>query len=106
MVGFGGVTVIEVRVTAVTVTKAEPVTPLREPLMVAGPTATPVTSPFDSGKLLTTALPLEEIQLTWLVQSSAVLSLKAQFAVSCTVVPFAIEGAGGVIEIELRVTAL
>src|SRR5215471_6245610 len=80
--------------------------PPDEPEMVVFPTATPVTSPLVGEVSLTDAIPpLPEVQLTRLVQVSVVPSLKLQVAVSCSVVPLALEGSG-VIVIEVRVAAL
>ena len=54
---------------------------------------------------MTIALPTED-QAASLVQSCVLLSLKVQVAVSCTVVPLAIEGLGGVTTIEDKVAAV
>jgi hypothetical protein len=71
--------------------------------MVAIPTPVPVTRPEG----LTVARPFdEEVQLAVEVKSSVVPSEKTPVAVSCTLVPLAIEGFGGVIVIDVRVAAV
>jgi hypothetical protein len=114
-VGTGGVvvTVIESRVAAMTVTGAEPDTPLRVALIETFPTATPNTSPgLGSPVLSTVAVPsADDVQLTSVVRSWVLPSLKSPVAVSCTAVPLAIEGLGkpvsvAVTIIEVRVAAV
>src|SRR5262249_13974955 len=70
------------------------------------PTPTPVTSPLVGIASLTCAMPpFPDVQLSSLVQSSVVPSLKLQNPVSCTLVPFAIAGSG-VIVIAVKVAAV
>jgi hypothetical protein len=90
----------------VTVTLAEPKAVPRVggavAVMVAGPLFRPVTSP--RGLIDATAASAGgTVQPTWFVQIWVLRSLKLQVAVSCTVVPLAIEESGGVIVIEVRI---
>ncbi len=88
MVGRDGVTSIDWRVAAVTV--STPV-PEREPvfaLIVVCPTARPVTNPLEPAALLTAATALDnELQITDAVISCRVLSAKIPVAVNCCRVP-------------------
>jgi hypothetical protein len=59
--GFDGVTVIEVRTAAVTVTVVDPETPACVAVMVAVPTPVPCTRPVGSTVAIASA---EEVQLT------------------------------------------
>jgi hypothetical protein len=105
--GVTGATTIEVRVAEVTVTVVEPSIPLRAAVIEMLPTPMPVTTPSGSGMSLTWAIVSSaEVQLTSVVRSWVVPSLKLPVAVSCTVVPLAIEGSGGVTIIEVSVAAL
>src|SRR5436190_1973197 len=71
------------------------------------PAATDVARPFDPLALLIVATPgLDELQVTWVVRSCIVLSLKVPVAVNCRVVPFAMLGFVGVTAIEVRVAAV
>ena len=97
-----GNTVIETKVAEVTVIVPEPCRPWKEAVMVAVPTAAPVTSPLVGDVLLTVATPLEA-QVASLVQSWVVPSLRLQVAVSWTVVPLAIVATGTVMVMELTV---
>ena len=70
------------------------------------PTYSPLTSPSLPDTLLTCAIELlAEVQLTSVVQSSLVPSLKLQVALSCTVVPLA-NGWVGVSAIEVKLGAV
>jgi hypothetical protein len=96
-----GVTLMETKVAAVTVSEAVPLTEPDVAVIVAAPVPTPVASPFTS----TVATELEEVlQLTgW---SSCVLpSSKLPIAVNCWLVPAAIDGVPGVTEIEVKCAA-
>jgi hypothetical protein len=94
--------VIEVRIAAVVVTVVEPDTPNRVAVMAALPTPLPVTTPWLPVALLTGATEgLEETQLAKFVKSWVVPSEKFPVANSCSLVPLAIEGLGGVMVIEL-----
>src|SRR5215472_13720565 len=104
--GFGGVIVIEVSVAAVTVTVADPETPAWVAVMVSMPSLVPVTRP-PLAPLPTVAMPAgDELQPAVAVKSWVVPSENTPCAVSCTVVPLAIEGFGGVIVIEVSVAAV
>src|SRR5437773_161661 len=71
------------------------------------PAATDVARPFDPLPLLIVATPgVDELQVTWVVRSCVVLSLKVPVAVNCRVVPFAMLGFVGVTAIEVRVAAV
>jgi hypothetical protein len=95
-----GATTIEVRTAGVTVTEVVPDTPAWVAVMVALPTAVPVTRPLGSTVAMS---PDDEVQLNkgalriWVVPSE-----KVPVAVSDFVVPLAREGFGGVIEIEVK----
>jgi hypothetical protein len=92
---------------AVTVTVAEPWMPLRVAVMEVLPIAKPVTSPLVPETLLTCATVLSpDVQLTCVVRFAVLPSLKVPVAVSCTVVPFAIEEVVGVTAIEDTVAAV
>jgi hypothetical protein len=72
-------------------------------VIVAVPTPVPVTRP----RLFTVAMvPDDDVQLAVAVKSSVVPSEKTPVAASCTLVPLAIEGFGGVIVIDARVAAV
>ena len=87
---------MEANVAAVTVTVVEPEIQLRVTVIGVLPIARPVTSPCVPVALLTEAIVLfAEVQLTWLVKSWVLPSLKLPVAVSCRVVALAIEGAAG-----------
>src|SRR5207245_10552326 len=68
------------------------------------PAATDVAKPCEPPALLIVATAvLDELQVTWVVRSCVVLSLKVPVAVNCWVVPFAMLGFVGVTAIEERV---
>src|SRR5438309_4977332 len=75
--GLAGVTAIEVRVAAVTVSVVFPETPPKVAVIVMGPAAaTDVAKPFELVALLMVAKPvLDELQATWVVRSCVVKSL-------------------------------
>src|SRR6266436_3898499 len=108
MLGFVGVTAIEVRVAAVTVSVVFPETSPKVAVIVMGPpAATDVAKPCDPPALLIVATAvLDELQVTWVVRSCVVLSLKVPVAVNCRVVPFAILGVVGVTVIVDRFAAV
>src|SRR5437667_1903800 len=107
MLGFVGVTAIEVRVAAVTVSVVLPETPPKVAVIVVVPAATDVARPCDPPALLIVATAvLDELQVTWVVRSCVVLSLKVPVAVNCWVVPIGIPGVVGVTVIEARVAAV
>src|SRR5437667_12707679 len=104
MLGFVGVTAIEVRVAAVTVSVVLPETPPKVAVIVVVPAATDVARPCDPPALLIVATAvLDELQVTWVVRSCVVLSLKVPVAVNCWVNPSGRPGLVGVTAIETRV---
>src|SRR6266700_3997680 len=107
MLGSVGVTSIVDRVAAVTVSVVLPETPPKVAVIVVVPAATDVAKPCEPPALLivATAAP-DELQVTWVVRSCVVLSLKVPVAVNCRVVPFAMLGFVGVTAIEVRVAAV
>ena len=85
-------------------TEAEPCIPLKTAVIEVDPRPTPVTNPSNPGILPTCAIVVSaEVKCAGSVQSWVVPSLKPQVAVSCTVVPLAIEGLAGVTVIEVKV---
>src|SRR6266700_2738134 len=104
MLGFVGVTAIEERVAFVTVSVVFPETSPSVAVIVVVPAATDVAKPCEPPALLIVATPAaEELQVTWVVRSCVVLSLKVPVAVNCRVVPFAMLGFVGVTATEERV---
>src|SRR5207245_11717305 len=70
------------------------------------PAATDVAKPCEPPALLIVATAvLDELQVTWVVRSCVVKSLKVPVAVNCRVIPFAIPGSVGVTAIVTRVAA-
>jgi hypothetical protein len=107
MEGFVGVTAIDVSTAAVTVTVVVPETPPAVAVIVAFPTALPVTRPWLPGALLTVAsVGAEETQLTNAVRFWVVPSEKSPVAMSCSLVPSPIEELGGVIVIAVSTAAV
>lgn len=101
IVGFAGVTVIEIKVTDVTVSLVftEEIFP-NVALMKVWPRLTDVANPFDPAALLIVAtLVAEELQVTAVVRSCVLPSEKVPVAVNCWVVPRAIFGVSGEIVI-------
>ena len=104
---FGGVIVIPVSTAAVTVTVVLPDTPSRVAVIVALPIPVPVTRPWLPGASLTVASDgAEETQVTNDVRFSVVPSEKSPVAMSCSLVPLAIEELGGVIVIPVSTAAV
>jgi len=102
MEGPVGVTAIEISTAGVIVRVVAPDTPAKVALMVALPAALPVTRPWLGAVLLTEATDAaEEAQVTKAVRFWVVPSEKFPVAVSCWLVPAAIETLGGVIVIEV-----
>ena len=100
MEGLVGVTAIEVRTAEVTVTAVAPDTPAKVALIIALPTAVPVTTPWLGAVLLTAATNgAEEAQVTNAVRFWVVPSEKSPVAMSCSLVFAAIAELGGVIVI-------
>src|SRR2546428_456471 len=107
MLGFVGVTVIVDRVAFVTVSVVFPETSPSVAVIVVVPAATDVAKPCEPPALLIVATAvLDELQVTWVVRSCVVLSLKVPVAVNCRVVPFAMLGLVGVTVIVDRVAAV
>lgn len=98
MLGLAGVTAIETRLAPVTVSKAVPLVAPEVAVMVAVPGPVLVASPE---LLMEATFKFDDDQATevngWVLPSS-----KDPVAVNCCVVPSAIEGFAGVIEIESR----
>ena len=85
---ISGVTVIERREAAVTVSEAEPEMFPAVAIMPAVPAATPVAEPFEPTVLLMVAMALsDELHSTEVVMSCMVLSLKIPMAVNCCFIP-------------------
>src|SRR5436190_1956032 len=106
--GLAGVTAIVDRVAVVTVSVVFPEMPPKVAVIVMGPpAATDVANPCDPAALLIVATPVaDELQVTWVVRSCVVLSLKVPVAVNCCFVPFAMLGVVGVTVIVDRVAAV
>src|SRR2546426_4879188 len=76
-------------------------------VIVAVPAPSAVARPFDPLALLIVATPgLDELQVTWVVRSCIVLSLKVPVAVNCRVSPSGRLGLAGVTAIVDRVAAV
>ena len=107
--GLVGVTSIEVKTAALTVSVDEPLMLLAGSMavMVVEPTEALVARPSLPAALLTAATAvLEELQVTELVRSWVESSLKVPVAVNCSPVPRAIEGLAGVTSSEVRTAAV
>ncbi len=104
ILGVVGVTVIVDRFAAVTVSVVLPETPPKVAVIVVVPAATDVARPCDPPALLIVATAvLDELQVTWVVRSCVVLSLKVPVAVNCWGNPSGRPGLVGVTAIETRV---
>jgi hypothetical protein len=102
-----GVTAIEVSTADVTVTAVVPDTPPRVAVIVALPAPIPVTRPWLPGALLTVASDgAEETQVTNAVRFWVVPSEKSPVAMSCSLLPSAMEELGGVIVIPVSTAAV
>src|SRR6266536_3794645 len=107
MLGAVVVTVIVDRFAAVTVSVVLPETPPKVAVIVVVPAATDVARPCDPPALLIVATAvLDELQVTWVVRSCVVLSLKVPVAVNCWVNPSGRPGLVGVGAIVDRVAAV
>ena len=102
MLGVAGVTAIDWRVAALTVSTVEPVMPLSVAEIDEVPAATPVANP--AALMVATAV-VAEAQVTWLVMFCVELSENVPVAVNCSVVPDTMLGLAGVTAIEVRVAA-
>ena len=104
--GFAGMTLIEVITAGVTVTVVAPDTPPRVAVIVALPAPVPITRPWLPAALLTVTGGAEEAQVTNAVRSWVVPSEKFPVALSCSLVPAAIEELAGVMSIEVSAAAV
>src|ERR1700733_9638654 len=103
MDGFAGVTAIDTSVGGVTVRLAEPVVVPEAAWIVVPPAATPVANP---APVIVATPVLLDVQVTEVVRFCWFPSLYVPVAVNCCVPPFAIEGAVGVTDIDVRVAPL
>ncbi len=103
MLGLFGVTAMETSVAAVTVRVVEPETPPKVAVIVVDPTPTPIASP---GLVIVALLTSDDVQLTCVDKSWVVLSVNVPVAVNCCVVPLAMLGFEGVIEIDTSVAGV
>ena len=94
---MAGVTAIDWRTAALTVSTVEPVMPLNWALIVELPVALPVARPV---ALMEATVVSEEAQVAWLLRSCVVLSLKVPVAVNGCVVPTTMLGLAGVTAID------
>jgi hypothetical protein len=101
MLGFAGVTVIDVSTAGVTVRVAKLETPEKVELMVAVPSETAVANPFEPAISPMVATPaFEEVQVAHVVNDCVVASANVPVAVNCWVVPLAILAAVGKMSID------
>ena len=104
ILGFTGVTLMETRVTAVTVSDVEPETVPDVAVIEVAPTAWEVADPFELLSLLMVATEVsEELQMTDAVRSCMVLSEKRPVALNCCKLPSAMLGFAGDTSIEIKV---
>src|ERR1700746_2779687 len=108
MVALEGVSWIDTRVAAVTVSDAAgETTGPKVAVMLVGPAPTAVARPFEPDALLMVATPVaEEAQVTVEVRSWIVLSVKVPVAVNCSVSPLAMLGVGGVTAMDTSVASV
>ena len=97
IVGFAGVTAIDWRVVAVTVSTVDPLMEPSVAEMVEVPVPTAVARP---AVVIVATDVVAEAQLTWPVRSCVVLSLYVPVAVNCWVSPLAMLGLAGVTVID------
>ena len=100
--GLAGVTVIDCRVAAVTVSTVEPTTP-SVALIVLVPTATAVANP---PVVMVAFAVVPDAHVTEVVRFCVLLSLYVPVAVKCCVRPLVIVGFAGVTAIDCRVAAV
>src|SRR5271157_219374 len=103
MLGLAGVTAIDCKTAALTVSTVEPVMPSSVALIVDVPVATAVASP---PLVIVATEVVAEAQVTWLVRSSVELSEKVPVAVNCSVSPLGTLGLAGVTAIDCNTAAL
>lgn len=105
--GFTGVTPIDTRVAALTVSVVEPDTLASAAVIVVEPGLTALPSPLEPALLLTDATPVaEELQVTEVVRSWVELSVYTPVALNTCSRPLAILGVVGVTPIDTRVAAV
>ena len=103
MDGFAGVTAMDCRIAAVTVSEVEPEIEFRVALMVLLPVLFAVAKP----PVAMVATPVvADAQVTKPVRFWVLLSLYVPVAVNCSVRPLAIEGFAGVTAMDCRVAAV
>lgn len=95
---MAGITVIELRVGAITLSVVEPLTAPEAAIMVLLPVETDVANP---AALIVATVFVAEVQVTELVRFWMLPSLKVPVAVNCCAVPLTIVGSAGVTAIEL-----
>jgi hypothetical protein len=101
MLGFNGDTDIDNSAAGVTVRVVAPVTPSDDAVIVVWPAAIEAARPEEPAALLMVATSVfEELQIAVSVRSWVVSSVKVPMAVNCRLVPFAISGSGGVMDID------
>ncbi len=103
ILGFAGLMVMETRCAVETVSPVEPLTEPKVALMVVLPAATLEARPC---ALMVAAAALRDVQVTVVVMSCVLLSVKVPVAVNCLVVPTAMLEFAGVTAMETRVAAL
>ena len=94
---MAGVTAIDTKVGAVTVSPVEPLIPPEVAWIVVLPAATPVANP---PLVIVAAAVFVEVQVAALVRFKVLVSLYVPVAVNCCVAPLAIEALAGVTVIE------
>jgi hypothetical protein len=105
--GLAGVTAIDSKTAALTVSTVEPVMPSSVALMVDVPCATAVARPCEPEALEMVATEVvAEAQVTWLVSFTVDPSEKVPVAVNCWVSPAGRLGLAGVTEIDSKTAAV
>src|SRR5271157_4074404 len=100
MLGLAGVTAIDCKAAAVTVSTVEPLTPLSVALIFEVPVPTPVARP---AVVIVATDVVADAHVTWLVRFAVELSEYVPVAVNCSVRPLAILGLAGVTAIDCNV---
>lgn len=106
MVTLAGWTLIETRIALVTLSVVEPLTLPESALMVVLPTDRAVVRPGDPALAMEATEASEEDQLTVLVSTCVLPSVKVPVATNCCVSPRGSEGLAGVTAMETRVAAV
>ena len=105
--GFAGVTAIDTSVASVTVRVVFPLIAPRAAEMVVVPAATLVARPAEPAALEIVAVAgVDDAHVTEVVKFCVVPSLYVPVATNCRLVPFAIDGVGGVTAIDTSVAAV